>query len=410
MTDSGQVPPLLSAAGRPAKNLMRLFVVRGTIVVLLITVVLLLWKPWNALDDSLSAASKRGHTLMVSYYLLRGKEVNAQDTQGHTPLMGAAWGGHLDVVDLLVRHGAKLDLDDDDGRTALMWAAIRGHDNVVSYLIGKKACLDRQDSRGNTAIMWALQNGYSSTARILLEAGANVKLENTDGETALTKASRRGFTAMAGVLKRHGARGTDKSSGASPYPTKPLSAPRLWALATTALLVQYNGDSHELLGSRPSWDHTWGQNGLRDWWGINNRQDAVRILDWLWNGGHRVSYQSEYRTTRGSSHAPIPYLAWDYCRLIWVAGVSYVAGYLTEKEAWERIMPAARALQTNYSSWREMGEDYLRGRQYWNGKRDPQFDAIYKLLIDSKNWSSPWNMNDWSTDLSDTATNSLVTR
>lgn len=410
MTESGQVPPLLSAAGRPAKNLLRLFVVRGTIVVLVITLILALWQPWKALDDSLFAASERGHTLMVSYYLFRGQDVNAQNARGYTPLMGAAWNGHLDAVDLLVRHGAKLDLDDDDGRTALMWAAIRGHDDVVSYLVGKKASLDVQDLRGNTAIMWALQNGYSPTARILLEAGANIKLENADGETALTKASQRGFATMAGVLKRHGARGTDVSSGASPYPTKPLSAPRLWALATTALLVQSNGDSHELLGSRPSWDHRWGQNGLRDWWGINNRQDAIRMLDWLWNNGHRLSYQSEDRTKRGRSHPPIPYLAWDYCRLIWVSGVSYVAGYLTEEESWERIMPAARALQSNYSSWRDMGEDYLRGRQHWNGKRDPQFDAIYKLLIDPRNSTSPWNKNDWSADLSDTTTNSLVTR
>jgi len=408
VTDPGQVPPLLSAAVRPPKNQLRLFVVRGTIVVLLIAVGLLLWKPWNALDDSLFAASHRGHILQVSYYLLRGEDVNAQNPRGYTPLMGAAWNGHMEVVDLLVHHGANLDLDDDDGETALIWAAIRGQDNVVEYLIGKGASLNRQDLRGNTAIIWALQNDHSSTARILLEAKADINLENRDGETALTKAGQRGLTGMVSMLKHHGATRRGVSSGTSPYPTKPLSSSQLWALATTALLVQYNGDSHELLGSRPSWDHMWGQNGLRDWWGVNDRQDAIRTLDWLWNDGHRLRYQAEDLSGRAKSQAPTPYLAWDYCRLIWVAGVSHVAGYLTEEEAWGRIMPAARAIQSNYSSWREMGEDYLRGRQRWNGKRDSQFDAIFQLLVDPKNSSSPWNKNDWGTDLTDVTTNSVV--
>jgi hypothetical protein len=183
------------------------------------------------------------------------------------------------------------------------------------------------------------------------------------------------------LFKHHGAVKRDVSIGASPYPAKPLSAPKLWALATAALLVQLNGDSHELLGSRPPWDHTWARNGLRDWWGIDNRADAIRTLDWLWITGHRLHYQAEDRSRRAKQHAPTPYLAWDYCRLVWVGGVSYVAGYLTEEEAWQRILPAARAIQSDYSSWREMGEDYLRGRQHWYGKRDPQFDSIFQLLV-----------------------------
>jgi hypothetical protein len=407
VTDPGQIPPLLTAGGLP-KNRLRLFVVRGTIVVLFLAAILLLWRPWDALDDSLFRASDRGHIWIVRCYLLGGKDVNAQNPYGDTPLMAAAWNGRRDIADLLLRHGANLDLADRYGNTALMYAAMWGRDNVVAYLIGKGASLNRQDLEGNTAMISALRYDHVSTARLLLEAGANADLQNRDGETALTKAAQRGLGAMVSLLKHHGTINTDVTIGASRYPTKPLSAPRLWALATTALLVQYNNDSHELLGSRPSCDRAWARDSLSGWWEVNNRDEAIRMLDWLWTEGHRTRYQTEDRSWRKKSHVPIPYLAWDYCRLVWVAGVSYIAGYVTEEEAWQRILPAARAIQSNYSSWREMGEDYLRGRQRWNGKRDPQFDAILQLLVDPKNSSSPWNKNGWSTDLSEVVTNSLT--
>jgi hypothetical protein len=83
--------------------------------------------------------------------------------------------------------------------------------------------------------------------------------------------------------------------------------------------------------------------------------------------------------------------------------VSYVAGYLKEEEAWQRIMRAAWAIQANYSSWREMGEDYLWGREQWKGRRDPQFDRIFQLLTNPDDSSSPWNKNEWKTDLSERA-------
>jgi hypothetical protein len=63
-------------------------------------------------------------------------------------------------------------------------------------------------------------------------------------------------------------------------------------------------------------------------------------------------------------------------------------------------MPAARALQANYSSWREMGEDYLAGRERWSDERNPQFAVVFQLLTDPKDPNSPWNENAWNTDLS----------
>jgi hypothetical protein len=174
-------------------------------------------------------------------------------------------------------------------------------------------------------------------------------------------------------------------------------------LATTAMLVQCNGDSHELLGSRPSTDKTWAQDALSQWWDIHGREEAIKTLNWLWQEGHRGVYRTESRMPARVANVHTPLLAWDYCRLIWVAGVSYIAGYITEAEAWEKIMPAAVAIQANYSSWRQMGEDYLLGRERWFGHQEPKFRSVFRLLTNPSDPNSPWNKNPWSLALSEQA-------
>jgi ankyrin repeat protein len=52
--------------------------------------------------------------------------VNDRDTEGHTPLMWAAFSGWDDMILLLVRNGGDAFMTDKDGRTALHWAAGAG--------------------------------------------------------------------------------------------------------------------------------------------------------------------------------------------------------------------------------------------------------------------------------------------
>ena len=393
------LPPLIEKEQRRARR-VRVVVVRTTIVVLAITLVLLLWRPWDALDDCVRCASRNGHPLMVRYYLWRGEDVNVRGGWGTTPLMEAAWNGHTEVVDLLVRRGASLDLVDNEGKTALIWAARQGYDETTAYLVHQGASLNYQDKDGNTALIDMLQCRQVRTARLLLRAGAHPGLTNREGETALMKAKEAGYESLLPLLSRHGTIKSDVFVGASPFPAGALTPARLWALGTTALLVQYNGDSHELLGSRPASDQTWARKALIRWWNVTNRQQAIGMLDWLEKTGHRKHYQAESRWPKRRRRPLEPYLAWDYCRFVWVAGVSSIAGYLSEDEVWIRIMPVARAIQANYSSWQEMGEDYLRGRALWNGKRDPQFEQVFRMLINPRDPTSPWNKNKWDTDLS----------
>jgi ankyrin repeat protein len=51
----------------------------------------------------------------VKYCVELGLDVNAADTQGYTPLMGAAWRGNNDVIQFLADKGAKLDARNKKG-------------------------------------------------------------------------------------------------------------------------------------------------------------------------------------------------------------------------------------------------------------------------------------------------------
>jgi hypothetical protein len=74
---------------------------------------------------------------------------------------------------------------------------------------------------------------------------------------------------------------------------------------------------------------------------------------------------------------------------------------LSEGEAWEQIMKAARIIQGTFGSWKEFGENYLIGREYWSlsqTQKDGQvMRAAYTRLL--ANASSPWKRIPWALDL-----------
>jgi uncharacterized protein len=52
----------------------------------------------------------------------KGGDVNAKNSMGLTPVMGAANRGSDDILEFLVKQGAKLDVKDNEGRTPTDWA------------------------------------------------------------------------------------------------------------------------------------------------------------------------------------------------------------------------------------------------------------------------------------------------
>jgi len=100
----------------------------------------------------------------------------------HADLFSAAGHGDLDVVRrCLDAHPDSLDAQDTDGVTPLHAAAYMGQLEVVEYLIGLGAQLDQQTTYGNTALGYAARQGHEQVVARLLAAGAATELADGRG-------------------------------------------------------------------------------------------------------------------------------------------------------------------------------------------------------------------------------------
>jgi hypothetical protein len=213
----------------------------------------------------------------------------------------------------------------------------------------------------------------------------------------------------------------------------PRNSPRAWALATTAILFEINGHRHDLLSGTPATPdgQESGKQELSRWWGVNNHDELLEMLNWLQFEGHRSEFEelgrrvddlsdAEFRSTiiaansnpQAQNQLDITrryhrrlgqkgILAWDLVRYIALCRWGNLAGYLSDTEAWDHIMPAARRLQLTFDSWQELQSDFLVGREFWSlqqtDNNGPRFQAIYERLLQEPD--SPWNANRWATDL-----------
>ena len=251
---------------------------------------------------------------------------------------------------------------------------------------------------------------------------------------------------------------------ATPYPpspdqtvtyTPPTTEQKQRALALCAILAEQNGDDDETLGGGDdSLDYIdVVRHRLADGWGIHNRAQLLGALAWLEDAGQRREFDAIRSTLAtgspdavaalrlqgrsnpamgqqisvvanyGSAFGRKSIAAWDYGRYISLCRWGYVEGYLSEDEAWRKIMPVARLMQATFSSWIDYGSDYVVGREFtFPGASDQaQIRVIYSGLtvgtpgslwrpvpiydatghrIQFKYATSPWARLPWDLDLS----------
>jgi hypothetical protein len=133
----------------------------------------------------------------------KAKATQQTDNNGRTSLMRAAYVNlsesdkikdadevRAPMVGLLLAHGAPLDAQDHDGWTALMWAAWSGMPKVVDLLLEHGANLALADRHGNTALHIAAERGQAEIVKALLAKGADKNLRNQAGQTALADAEK----------------------------------------------------------------------------------------------------------------------------------------------------------------------------------------------------------------------------
>ena len=232
--------------------------------------------------------------------------------------------------------------------------------------------------------------------------------------------------------------GAEKHAPAEP--PRPLTLTRAqmsWGLAASALLTEHNRGRHDTIAGITSTAQSVSNQRwiLARWWDVADRDGLLRVLAWLDAGGHRQQFAEigekvvqlspeefetllsnpevrqddvqratvarKYFTKLGARSR----VGWDYARYVSLCRWGYTAGYLDEGEAWQGIRHAAGILRRTFGSWRELGENYLIGREFWSPEETRRGGADYRatfqqLLSDA---ASPWNRIPWSLDIPEAA-------
>jgi ankyrin repeat protein len=113
-------------------------------------------------------AALSGDTTLMRLLLKYGADPNLATPAGTTALMAAAgvnWvvqqtytespQAVLDAVKMCVDLGADVNASNSMGLTPLLGAANRGSNNIIQYLVSKGARLDVKDREGRTPVRWA---------------------------------------------------------------------------------------------------------------------------------------------------------------------------------------------------------------------------------------------------------------
>ena len=86
--------------------------------------------------------ARQGRSEELKEFVQRGLPVNAQDAEGNSLLMLAAYHGQVEAVHTLIGLGADADLRNDRDQTPLAGALFKGEDEIVRELRAAGADLD----------------------------------------------------------------------------------------------------------------------------------------------------------------------------------------------------------------------------------------------------------------------------
>ncbi|MEO0900409.1 MAG: DUF1266 domain-containing protein [Bacteroidota bacterium] len=216
-----------------------------------------------------------------------------------------------------------------------------------------------------------------------------------------------------------------------------------WALAAVAMISRLKGLDHQSLAGK---EHSpllvkGIQRSLKRDWEIKDKESAEEVINWLMEEGHRKEFHQNIERIQRMDKAALAtymeevkqgkyefdsdelkeeelhrielidnntyniaylsFMAWDYLRMIDLCRSTFVANYLSDKEAWSIVLSAAQVLQARYDSWAEMGQSFIYAREFWSivehRRNGGAYQKAYEDLLNQPD--SPWNQMDWSTQL-----------
>jgi hypothetical protein len=365
----------------------------------------------------LNLAARTGDVDLVDFLLAQGLGLGEADRLGTTPLLAACCQGRNDVmVAHLLDQGAKANECDQDGVSALMDASAAGDVESIRLLVLHGANLEARDREGRTALIWAAQYNSFRAVDELIRQKADVNAADEHGETAVTDAGDRGRSQIVALLGAVGARLDGLHIIAKAGVNPPLPPARLWALAVGAIYAQWNGRSHEQLCDPR--DQDGDLRMFREQWNIHNRAELLAELHDLEEGpsarGIGVAEAKAVWDAPGffwkmERLLDLAYLdlrwrgrmnaAWNLCREANLIRCGVNVGFLQEDEAWATLLHVARRVQASFSSWREMDDNFLEGREIWAEQSDPDLLLCSQLLLNAKDPNSPWTRLRWDLGL-----------
>jgi len=382
---------------------------------------------WNIM----SWAAKVNDTAMMDLILANHGNADAPGKDGITPLHTAIRFGTVETVTYLLNKGANPDRADDFGNSPLMFAMLTKKPDIMQVLLDHHANIESKDSLGRTPLNRACQRIQDQEIIFLVEHGADVNTTDLKGETPVRYVNNRGDTAMAKLLQEKGASSQPPFIIEGEKPPVPLTPVQNWALAVGAIYKQSNGEDQYILGGKITPQSSVEE--LKVDWNVTDKKTLLAELDDLRDSGHHAKYQEEgsklAELSNGDFDAKIAALkpedahqatalrnsylkwkdrsalAWDMCRSVAMINNGFNAGYIDEQESWNRLFAIAELAQKSFSSWQELNDNFLDGREIWANERNPRFDACSQLLLNPKDSNSPWNQNPWNTQLSPSAGN-----
>lgn len=202
-------------------------------------------KETSIMTNELHRATEQQDTEQVKKLIKDSVDINAQDSQGRTPLMIAAYNEDYDTAKVLIQAGADVNIQDNMKNNPYLYASAEGYSDILRIIIGAEADTKITNRYGGTGLIPASEHGYvevvdmlltktdvnvdhvnnlgwtalleaiilndgnekqQKTVELLIQHGANVNLADGEGVTPLEHAKQKGFKEIETLLIEAGAK------------------------------------------------------------------------------------------------------------------------------------------------------------------------------------------------------------
>ncbi|MCB2409097.1 DUF1266 domain-containing protein [Hymenobacter lucidus] len=197
-------------------------------------------------------------------------------------------------------------------------------------------------------------------------------------------------------LRQYGAR--DLAGFDLTQPVRQPTPTEIRGLATGAILFFYGDNPIKILPQLKPAELVERKAATAQWWGIEDAEEALNVLQSLQEEGHRHDFQPLLKSESlywYNLFEANPFLksrtvtnvgAWDYARMVNVARWCYDYGYLSWEQAWKYIDAGTRLALRDYDSWDSFATGFVAGRIMWDATNESHEDIaeIARYLLESK--------------------------